>query len=248
VASRVADLPNAVQRANDYRAITGLGLAFLSIPRTYYGLLDIPLLEECLNQAYAQDKNADGVSSSAPPTVDKDLCKSLFAALQASGAVDSSGAADFALAAALIAAEEPETEDEKAVREAREAAVAAEKEAAAAEAAGGTEGKDPMAASLAEWAGKTPSGGESTDTKKARVGCEALDLALDSLAAPGRTVPEPVTKRLLYLHFLLVDIFINVVHPQSDVSLRKVIMRIHTCIHTSMLFSGAAWGIRCAAV
>merc|ERR1711938_479485 len=40
VASRVASLPDYVQRANDYRAITGEGFTFLNIPRTYYGFLD----------------------------------------------------------------------------------------------------------------------------------------------------------------------------------------------------------------
>ena len=40
VASRVQSLPDYVQRANDYRQITGEGLTFLNIPRTYYGLLD----------------------------------------------------------------------------------------------------------------------------------------------------------------------------------------------------------------
>ena len=44
VASRVASLPEYVQRANDYRAITGEGFTFLNIPRTYYGLLAADLL------------------------------------------------------------------------------------------------------------------------------------------------------------------------------------------------------------
>ena len=44
VASRVASLPSYVQRANDYRAITGEGFTFLNIPRTYYGLLEPALL------------------------------------------------------------------------------------------------------------------------------------------------------------------------------------------------------------
>jgi len=39
VASRVADLPAFVQRGNDYRKITGEGLTFLNIPRSYYGVL-----------------------------------------------------------------------------------------------------------------------------------------------------------------------------------------------------------------
>merc|ERR1740138_1408250 len=39
IASRVADLPALVQRANDFRKMTGAGLSFLSIPRSYYGCL-----------------------------------------------------------------------------------------------------------------------------------------------------------------------------------------------------------------
>ena len=40
VASRVASLPAYVQRANQMRAVTGEGVTFLNIPRTYYGLLE----------------------------------------------------------------------------------------------------------------------------------------------------------------------------------------------------------------
>jgi len=40
VASRVASLPAYVQRANRMRAVTGEGVTFLNIPRTYYGLLE----------------------------------------------------------------------------------------------------------------------------------------------------------------------------------------------------------------
>jgi len=39
IASRVSDLPALVQRANDVRRMTGAGLSFLSIPRSYYGCL-----------------------------------------------------------------------------------------------------------------------------------------------------------------------------------------------------------------
>ena len=39
VASRVNDLPSFVQRGNDCRKITGEGLTFLNIPRSYYGVL-----------------------------------------------------------------------------------------------------------------------------------------------------------------------------------------------------------------
>jgi len=44
VASRVQNLAAYVERANDYRRITGHGFTFLNIPRTYYGLLDVTLL------------------------------------------------------------------------------------------------------------------------------------------------------------------------------------------------------------
>jgi len=60
IASRVQDLPCVVQRANDYRKMTGAGLNFLSIPRTYYGTLtagslskdasiDLATAEKCLS-------------------------------------------------------------------------------------------------------------------------------------------------------------------------------------------------------
>lgn len=60
IASRVKDLPCVVQRANDYRKMTGAGLNFLSIPRTYYGTLtaeglgkdaqiDAPTAEKCID-------------------------------------------------------------------------------------------------------------------------------------------------------------------------------------------------------
>jgi hypothetical protein len=39
VASRVGDLISFIQRANDYRKVTGEGFTFLNIPRSYYGVL-----------------------------------------------------------------------------------------------------------------------------------------------------------------------------------------------------------------
>ncbi|CAK0843860.1 unnamed protein product [Prorocentrum cordatum] len=59
IASRVADLPAVVQRGNDFRRMTGAGLSFLNIPRSYYGCLtakwlakeagiDGPAAEACL--------------------------------------------------------------------------------------------------------------------------------------------------------------------------------------------------------
>jgi hypothetical protein len=44
-ASRVENLPAFIQRANDYRKMTGEGFAFLNIPRSYYGCLELGNLE-----------------------------------------------------------------------------------------------------------------------------------------------------------------------------------------------------------
>jgi len=57
IASRVDDLPAFVQRANDFRQITGEGLTFLNIPRSYYGIFSTTYLrnelkdlsEDCAN-------------------------------------------------------------------------------------------------------------------------------------------------------------------------------------------------------
>jgi hypothetical protein len=46
IASRVKDLPSFIQRANDYRTMTGEGFSFLNIPRSYYGRLAKADLEE----------------------------------------------------------------------------------------------------------------------------------------------------------------------------------------------------------
>ena len=51
IASRVASLPAYVQRANDMRRITGEGVTFLNIPRTYYGLLEPSLVAAGLERA-----------------------------------------------------------------------------------------------------------------------------------------------------------------------------------------------------
>jgi hypothetical protein len=82
VASRVASLPAVVQRANDFRAVTGCGVSFLNIPRTYYGLLDLPLLE----------RGADG-HGLEPAQAFRAL-----AALRAAGLVDAEGVASLACA------------------------------------------------------------------------------------------------------------------------------------------------------
>jgi hypothetical protein len=46
VASRVENLVEFVQRANDYRDMTGEGFTFLRIPRSYYGILTLDQLVE----------------------------------------------------------------------------------------------------------------------------------------------------------------------------------------------------------
>ncbi|KAJ1482296.1 hypothetical protein T484DRAFT_1804191 [Baffinella frigidus] len=56
LASRVEDLVSFVERVNNYRAITKRGFSFLSIPRSYYGVLTPQHL-----QAHAD------ISEAAPP-------------------------------------------------------------------------------------------------------------------------------------------------------------------------------------
>jgi len=87
VASRVASLPEYVQRANDYRAITGEGVSFLDIPRTYYGLLERRLLEEGgTREGELLGACAHGL---APEQADE-----VIAALVRAGLSDAAGAVD----------------------------------------------------------------------------------------------------------------------------------------------------------
>lgn len=58
VASRVDNLVEFVQRANDWRQITGEGFSFLRIPRSYYGILSFKLL---VDNAEASEKLAISV-------------------------------------------------------------------------------------------------------------------------------------------------------------------------------------------
>ena len=46
VANRVENLPAFIQRANNYREITGEGFTFLNIPRSYYGRLTVDDLKD----------------------------------------------------------------------------------------------------------------------------------------------------------------------------------------------------------
>ena len=101
VASRVADLPSYVQAANDMRRVSGEGVAFLNIPRTYYGLVDEQLLI---------DGGARGelLSAACPRGLAPADAAAVVAALRDAGLVDAAGALaldadDAALDAALDA-------------------------------------------------------------------------------------------------------------------------------------------------
>merc|ERR1719215_912297 len=50
MACRVSDLPKFIARANRYREVTGEGLAFLNIPRSYYGFLQCRDFAEFLDE------------------------------------------------------------------------------------------------------------------------------------------------------------------------------------------------------
>jgi len=85
IASRVASLPAYVQRANDMRAITGEGVTFLNIPRTYYGLLEPALLVH---------GGADGelLTADCPTGLEEEQALVLIAALRDAELVDNAGA------------------------------------------------------------------------------------------------------------------------------------------------------------
>jgi len=90
IASRVADLPGVVQRANDFRVMTGAGLAFLSIPRSYYGTLTAKQLS----------KDAE---------IEDGLAEQCLASLKSSGIVDGSGIVDLGASREAVAAALPDT-------------------------------------------------------------------------------------------------------------------------------------------
>jgi len=84
VASRVASLPEYVQRANDMRAITGEGFTFLNIPRTYYGLLETALL---VNGGVDGELLGECATGLAEPDA-----TAIIGALVSAGLVDKAGA------------------------------------------------------------------------------------------------------------------------------------------------------------
>ena len=99
VASRVASLPRYVQRANDMRAITGEGVTFLNIPRTYYGLLEPSLLVnggvdgELLGEAGDPSTAADASASGGCTTgLEEADALAVIAALRVASLVDKAGA------------------------------------------------------------------------------------------------------------------------------------------------------------
>mmetsp|Transcript_15957 Transcript_15957/g.49642 ORF Transcript_15957/g.49642 Transcript_15957/m.49642 type:complete len:724 (+) Transcript_15957:73-2244(+) len=102
IASRVEDLTALIQRANDYRKMTGAGLSFLQIPRSYYGYLTAQRLvkgcglepavaEECLvalrkvgivdsRDVVELDATAGSVAAALPEGVPADVVKQVLRA------------------------------------------------------------------------------------------------------------------------------------------------------------------------
>ncbi|CAE7383036.1 unnamed protein product [Symbiodinium pilosum] len=96
IASRVKDLPALVQRANDWRRMTGAGVSFLSIPRSYYGSLTTKYLHKVAG-------------------LDDDMAQKVVASLQAAGVVDANDIVDLDVSKEKIAAALPEGTDEAVV-------------------------------------------------------------------------------------------------------------------------------------
>jgi hypothetical protein len=80
VASRVENLVEFVQRANDYRIMTGEGFTFLNIPRSYYGILTT----EQLVEGTVLDETFDGLS--------EECAKAVMTALEAALVLTRNGA------------------------------------------------------------------------------------------------------------------------------------------------------------
>jgi len=83
LASRVQDLISFVERVNNYRTMTGRGLRFLAIPRSYYGILtQVQLIEAC-----------DGTSKATPTDMQlpSELAAATIKALHDAQVVSSTG-------------------------------------------------------------------------------------------------------------------------------------------------------------
>jgi len=72
IASRVSDLVGLIQKANDFRKMTGAGLSFLMIPRSYYGYVNTDVL--------VKDAAVDAAEAAR-----------LMSELEAAGIIDESG-------------------------------------------------------------------------------------------------------------------------------------------------------------
>merc|ERR1719221_2024932 len=85
IASRVENLPNLIQRVNDFRKMTGAGFTFLQIPLTYYGYLTAGRLakdaaiELPLAESYLVKLNEAGIVD-AKDIVDIDVTRERVAA------------------------------------------------------------------------------------------------------------------------------------------------------------------------
>merc|ERR1712032_1403239 len=90
VASRVENLPNLIQRVNDFRKMTGAGFTFLQLPRTYYGYLTAERLakgaaiELPLAKSYVVKLNEAGIVD-AKDIVDLDITRERVAAALPAG-------------------------------------------------------------------------------------------------------------------------------------------------------------------
>ena len=104
IASRVEDLPAFVQRANYYRKVTGEGLTFLDIPRSYYGVLNVDRLR-CLDGSEYNKQATDALSQLCASTIMAIMEKSKFVA--ADGALNLDVSKD-EIDAALISSLQPQ--------------------------------------------------------------------------------------------------------------------------------------------
>jgi 4-hydroxyphenylpyruvate dioxygenase-like putative hemolysin len=81
LASRVEDLVDFVQSANEHRKIFGEGFTFLNIPRSYYGILTETML-------------VDGIRGDGSDAVSVECAKAIMASLQSHSVMEVDGALD----------------------------------------------------------------------------------------------------------------------------------------------------------
>jgi hypothetical protein len=93
VASKVENLAAFIQRANDYRKITNEGFTFLNIPRSYYGVLSVDLLEHGLPQT----KTSKDAASAVTTHISRECAVAIMQACEQSRICDATGALDLTL-------------------------------------------------------------------------------------------------------------------------------------------------------